>query len=301
MIEKWIFSEPYCDTKIGELNVKTDAALDGFENYTPDQLRYHYELEKSLAGRLKTASAAQRKDLYTSLYDELFTKLPFHPQHQKKNDAGTAASLPKYELDFLERYLTPETTFLELGAGDCRLSLEVARRVKQVYAIDVSDVITRGLNAPANFKLILSDGSSVPVPPGSVDVAYSNQLMEHLHPDDVVSQLRAVHASLRKGGKYICQTPHRFAGPSDVSRFFDQVATGFHLKEYSNRELYILFKQAGFSDVQNPRQFGAHRITLPVWISMLLESSISQLSYGLRKRLYWKMSRVISLRLVAVK
>jgi hypothetical protein len=39
-------------------------------------------------------------------------------------------------------------------------------------------------------------------------------------------------------------------GPSDISQYFeDEVASGFHLKEYSNRELRDLFKAAGFASV----------------------------------------------------
>ena len=301
MIEKWIFSKPHCDIKISQLNVKISEELEGFADYTPNQLRYHYELEKSLANKLKAASAAQRKTLYTSLYNELFTKLPFHPQHQRRDDVASRSSKIKLEMKFLGQYLSPESTFLEIGPGDCRLSLEVAKRAKQVYAIDVTDVVAQGLDAPDNFELILSDGSSVPIPPDSVDVAYSNQLIEHLHPDDTVKQLRAIYASLRKDGRYICITPHRFNGPNDVSRFFDEVATGFHLKEYTNFELNTLFKQAGFSSVHNPKKVGKKYINLPIWISILLESLISKLPYLLRKRLYRRMSKIINLRLVAIK
>ena len=49
--------------------------------------------------------------------------------------------------------------------------------------------ISRNQDRPANASLVLSDGSSVPVLPDSVDGAYSRQLMEHLHPDDAMDQL----------------------------------------------------------------------------------------------------------------
>ena len=53
-----------------------------------------------------------------------------------------------------------------------------------VYAVEVSEEITGNLAFPRNVRLLLSDGTSIPVPDASVAVAYSNQLMEHLHPDD---------------------------------------------------------------------------------------------------------------------
>jgi SAM-dependent methyltransferase len=139
--------------------------------------------------------------------------------------------------------------FLEVGAGDCALSFAVAAFVKQVYAVDVSAEITRAASVPANFKLILSDGCSIDVPEGSVHLAYSNQLMEHLHPDDAFEQLRNIHRALAPGGVYICSTPNRLNGPHDVSRYFSDRAGGFHLREYTTSELSQIFRSAGFSKV----------------------------------------------------
>src|SRR5581483_7134702 len=48
---------------------------------------------------------------------------------------------------------------------------------------------------------------------------------------------------------YICVTPNRLSGPHDVSRNFDTVATGFHLKDYTIGELAALFQQVGFRRV----------------------------------------------------
>ena len=75
------------------------------------------------------------------------------------------------------------------------------------------------------------------MPAGSVDLAFSDQLMEHLHPDDAVEQLRNIHRALKPGGVYVCVTPNRLYGPSDISAFFDDEARGFHLKEYSLDEI----------------------------------------------------------------
>ena len=73
--------------------------------------------------------------------------------------------------------------------------------------------------------------------------------MEHLHPDDACNQLNNIYSVLKSGGKYICITPNSFYGPHDISKYFDDVATGFHLKEYTITELSKLFREAGFSRV----------------------------------------------------
>src|SRR5688572_21898007 len=113
----------------------------------------------------------------------------------------------------LSRFLTPGAVFLEVGAGDCRLTLEVARHVRKAYALDVSQEVNKGLRCPDNFEFVLSNGTNIPVPSGSVTVAYSYQLMEHVHPDDALEQLTNIYRALAPGGVYICITPNRLSGP----------------------------------------------------------------------------------------
>jgi SAM-dependent methyltransferase len=118
--------------------------------------------------------------------------------------------------------------------------------VAKVYAVDVSAEIVRNVELPSNIELLLSDGCTIPWPTNGVDVPFSNQVMEHLHPDDAMQQLRDVYNVLKPGGLYICLTPNRLSGPHDISVFFDDNATGFHLKEYTLGELITFFRQVGF-------------------------------------------------------
>jgi SAM-dependent methyltransferase len=121
------------------------------------------------------------------------------------------------------------------------------------------------------------------LPENTVDVAYSNQLMEHLHPDDALEQLRNLFHVLTPGGIYICITPNALTGPHDVSRYFDQVSTGFHLKEYTIGELKALFKEAGFSKVR--AYIGARGFYLPFPVLPLVccEKMLSLLTYAVRR------------------
>lgn len=217
---------------------------------TPALLRQHYEVERELADRLRHATREERRGLYGSVYDELYRRVPHHPQLTRKSSPELTRERLGPQLRILGPYIGPDTDLLEIGPGDCALSLELAKRVRRVYGLDVSEEITRRLELPSNFQLILSDGTSVPLPPESVDVAFSNQLMEHLHPDDALEQLTGIWRALRNGGVYICITPNRLMGPHDISRHFDPVATGFHLKEYTVTELSQMFRTVGFRRVQ---------------------------------------------------
>jgi SAM-dependent methyltransferase len=220
------------------------------EDRPPALLRQHYEVERELADRLRHATREQRRSLYGPVYDELYQRVPHHPQLTRKSspELSRAGLIPQLRL--LRPYVRPETTLLEIGPGDCALSIALAAQVRQVYGLDVSEEITHRVSLPSNFQLILSDGTSVPLPPDSVDVAYSNQLMEHLHPDDALEQLEGIWRALRPGGVYICITPNGLSGPHDISEHFDSVATGFHLKEYTVGELSQLFRKVGFRKVQ---------------------------------------------------
>jgi SAM-dependent methyltransferase len=256
------------------------------ERRDAEQIREHYELEKELANKLRNSTREQRRALYGAVYDELFRRLRHHPQSVRKFDPEVRSKLVVSELRRLTHFLKPESTFLEIGAGDCQLSLAVARFVKRVYAVDISEEITSSTaRRPENFRLVMSDGYSIAVPRGSAQIAYSNQLMEHLHPDDAVEQLRSIYAALAPGGKYICVTPSRLAGPHDVSCCFDDVATGFHLKEYTTRELDNLFKDAGFTETCMYLTTQWFIVLLPVRIAIVLERVLEMLPRPLQKRL----------------
>jgi SAM-dependent methyltransferase len=253
---------------------------------TSEQVREHYEVEKSLASRLKRASKEERRSaLNVELHEELFRRIPHHPlltQRRSQNDRHKAVSR---QLSKFSDLLDANKCFLEIGPGDCAVSFAVAEKVAQVYAVDVNKLLTDENQVPSNFQLFISDGVSIPVQPGRIDIAYSDQLMEHLHPEDAYDQLENVYEALAPGGVYFCETPNRLNGPHDISRFFDDVATGFHLKEYTVGELAALFREAGFTKVQMCTGFKGKYHRLPTFPARLLEWSLQILPRDLQKKL----------------
>jgi hypothetical protein len=270
---------------------------------TTAQLREHYEIEKELASRLRNASEIERRHLYSSVYNELFQRLPQHPGLIGKSLQEQTRESVFAQMKILKHYLNKETTFLEVGPGDCALSLGVAKLVKQVYAIDVSDQIIRDLILPENFEFILSDGCSISIPQGSVDLAYSSELMEHLHPDDALVQLHNIYNALTFRGVYICITPNKLKGPHDISKYFDTMATGLHLKEYTISELSNLFKDAGFSKIKVLVGGRGIHINTPVFPSILCEKLLCMFPYTLRKSIAVSLPfrAMLGIRLVGIK
>jgi 2-polyprenyl-3-methyl-5-hydroxy-6-metoxy-1,4-benzoquinol methylase len=67
---------------------------------------------------------------------------------------------------------------------------------------------------------------------GFFDLVVSQQVIEHVHPEDVPIHLREVARVLRAGGTVAIETPNRRTGPQDVSRGFAVEAEGLHLREW---------------------------------------------------------------------
>jgi SAM-dependent methyltransferase len=268
-----------------------------------ERLRAHYRVERRLADRLRTAPDAEaRRVIFATMYDELFHEVPDHPR-LRASGSGQASRARDvlWNMAQLRSFLAPECTFLEVGAGDCALSSRVAAAVKTVYAVDISDQHAGAL--PGNATLAISDGTSIPVPEGSVDVAFSDQLMEHLHPEDAREQLRNIQRALKPGGVYVCITPNRLYGPSDISAYFEHEARGFHLREYTLAEIVAILRDAGFGEVRAYAGARGLFVRVPRAFIGATEWLLGCLPPGLRRRAAatLPMRALLGLRVAAVK
>ncbi|MCB0065397.1 MAG: class I SAM-dependent methyltransferase [Caldilineaceae bacterium] len=265
-----------------------------------EQLREHYEIEKELANRLRNASREERRGLYNEVYDERLRRIPHHPLATKAADPVAQQAAVTPQLKLLQPLLKAEHVFMEVGPGDCALAMAVAPYVRHVHGVDVSDGLVQEGARPENFELHIADGFEIPVPVGSVHVAYSNQMMEHLHREDALEQLANIHRAMAPGGCYVCITPNRLSGPWDISRHFDDVATGLHMHEYTVAEMVETFRQVGFRRVRAFVSYEGHHLTpqLPVAPFCWLEWGLAHLPRTLRRNLSHSLTAV---KIVAIK
>jgi SAM-dependent methyltransferase len=271
------------------------------EARTPEQVIEHYEIEKALAERLRASSSPEeRKELYSAVYDEFNKRIPYYAALSNNHTKQAALMIGTPQWNFLRRFLHKNTVFLEVGAGTCAMALTVARAVKKVYALEVSQEVLKHVKGPGNFEALIFDGLSIPPLPEGIDVAYSDQIIEHIHPEDVLEQLKSVYQALLPGGLYVCLTPNGLNGPHDISKYFDLVATGFHLKEYNNTELVRLFQRAGFAQVWVYVGAAGYYIRWPFFGIKLLESFLSFLPLQIRRTIA-RISLPWNIRLVGVK
>jgi len=251
-----------------------------------DRIRAHYLLERSLAWRLRRSTRAERKAglLYTELYDALLSQLPDHPRK-----ALTATSIQKArnrQIRLLRARLSPNDGFLEIGGGACQVALGISPYVAEAIVVDVTDELVPADHGQEKFKFLKTEGVVLPLPNSSVSFVYSNQLMEHLHPDDAAEQLKEILRVLASGGRYFCRTPSKYTGPHDVSKYFSDTPEGMHICEYGYRDIAELFSRAGFRSMRvelTPAGIGMGR--LPLAIAAALEASLDALSPSMRRGL----------------
>lgn len=217
-------------------------------NRTFEQVKNHYLVEKAIADRLKRANREERKQIYATMYDELFSKVPDHPRLTIREDKQLTLSASRGKLAILSPYIDQSTIFAEFGPGDCKFAMEVAKYVKFVYGIDISDQRNPDDRVPENFQLIVYDGYSLDgIQENSIDIIFSDYLIEHLHPEDTKDHFILAHRLLKDSGKYVFRTPSAFTGPTDVSQYFSDEPEGFHLKEWTYTELRQMLTRTGYS------------------------------------------------------
>jgi ubiquinone/menaquinone biosynthesis C-methylase UbiE len=254
--------------------------------------RYHDQcaFETDIAHKLRTANRVERMRLYGAVYDEYAIRYP----ESLPTDDDRVLRTAGFEKAFLSQFLTPSTVMAEIGPGRCHLAYAVAPLVRKIYGVDVASDTANKAGRPSNFELVLTDGIRMPFDSDSIDLVSSNQLMEHLHPDDAAEQLREIYRVLRPGGSYICVTPSRINGPHDCSAIFDDIpcpiehglytATGLHLKEYTTRDLLDIFRRVGFKRVQTWIGARGHYIELPPFVMTAIETLLRLIPVSWRKR-----------------
>lgn len=162
-------------------------------------------------------------------------------------------------LQLLSKFLTRDSAFLQVAATDCSLSLSLAESVRRVYAVARSAVVTGTRRFPANFHLIAAEGNCIPVPQASVDLAYSDGLVDQLDPEQTCEQLASVQRALMRGGVFICCARNR-------------LGTGV-APPHTFGELRAMLRKVGFRTVAQHARCAGANVTLPGPLAQLASST----------------------------
>ena len=252
---------------------------------TPERIRHHFEVERELALQMRQSTRKERTELFKTLYTQLFERVPDHPRLTRRETPESSRLKVESQLRLLRPFLHKDTVFVEFAPGDCRLASAVAKEVRSVIGVDISDQRSESEPFPANLELIVYDGYDLSVSDATVDVLFSYQFLEHLHPEDVDAHFALARRLLKPGGVYVFDTPHLYSGPHDVSRFFGNTLQCFHFQEWTYREMLRLLKRHGFSKmcaIRSGRPLASRALN---YLHDLVEFSTGLLPARLRQRL----------------
>jgi SAM-dependent methyltransferase len=230
---------------------KVNYGIPAHAPVTEKMILHHWALERRLTSELLSSDPEHRREVFERCYTTLYSELQWLNEQigvaWKESTGGDAA-------DWAQLIGPPPKRIYEIGSGKGRLIAALAERGYDCTATEITH--ERGEKwtpAHAPLRWTASDGVHLSQfeELDSYDAVISDQVIEHLHPDDLAEHLRGAHAILRPGGRYVFSTPHAYEGPFDVSRVFgsDRPA-GMHLKEYTYGELRTALRDAGFTRIE---------------------------------------------------
>ncbi len=121
--------------------------------------------------------------------------------------------------DFFQRYVDPQNTVLDIGAGYCEFinTINCAEKI----ALDLNEDTLR--YADPNVRVVRSmSNNMVGIDDESVDVAFASNFFEHLPNKEVFLQtLKEIRRVLRPGGKLLILQPNIRFLPGEYWDFID--------------------------------------------------------------------------------
>ncbi|OBH31739.1 SAM-dependent methyltransferase [Mycobacterium sp. E342] len=227
---------------------------------TEQMILDHWKLEKQLTSELLRSTPGDRWQTFNRCYTRLYSELGWLNQFSNLADPRSPQERFGGWLDLIG---PPPKSIYEIGSGQGGLISFLALNGYDCKGTEITGERGEKLlpGTYANPSWGMSDGVHLDrfEPAETYDVVVSDQVIEHLHPDDLESHLTSARSILKKGGRYIFNTPNKYTGPHDVSRVFKRgEPAGMHLKEYTCRELFEAATRAGFADVRYgfvPRRF----------------------------------------------
>lgn len=202
----------------------------------------HVTLENALTKELLDTLPENRWDTFSRCYSRLYIELPWL--------ANTGSDDLSAEL--WRKLLKPGAKLLEIGSGAGRLIGQLSQFGFDCVATEISKGRGKEISNFSNVSWSVSDGINLSQfhRKDSFDYLISDQVIEHLHPDDIIVHCREAFEILKPKGSYFIRTPHRSVGPSDLSKVLSlDDAIFMHLHEYTYEELTKISHEAGFSEI----------------------------------------------------
>lgn len=164
------------------------------------------------------------------------TRYPFHPGRTR---------VWKAICEYLQRDVPEDASVVELGAGYCDFINQV--KAGKRYAVDIDPQAGRYCDPQVRF---LNTGlGDVPLPDGSIDVAFASNLLEHLGPEELEGLLATLARILTARGRLILLQPNYYYC---YRRYWDDFT---HVKAYSHESLPDMLAFDGYTIKRVEKRF----------------------------------------------
>ena len=186
--------------------------------------------EKNPYEAILTASGAARKQVTQELYDDDYRK-------RAAADSGKLPSKSRRKKIAVLRAAIGRghKSILELGCGNGDLTWALVDCAEKIVGVDVShQALDDAQRRESLWHLSKQQAARVEFKPQSAvqlsfadstfDCALSTSMVEHLHPEDLLSHFREVKRVLRPGGKYLVWCPNRLGHHKDRMNHFSMLS-----------------------------------------------------------------------------
>lgn len=193
-------------------------------------------------------SAPQREIIYKEFYHKL---LQFYGRTftQNENIDDKIASKNK-QVQLFQKELINKS-IIDFGCGEGLFLMNIQKNIPHKKLVGVDIFIPESLQQRQDIQFISSSIIEFKSA-DKFDVAFSDNVIEHLSPLDLPAHLHAVYQALKPGGKFIIIMPNKLFGPMDITRIIDNsssgktAAKGGHLNESTYTEMIHALSKAGF-------------------------------------------------------
>ena len=244
LLRRWTFNRQ-CTDEARRLGYRESKRL------FAEKRKFHKTILKERSPRKRALLAIAH---YNKIYSDIKNNIPDDPDRKK-----SFGFVP----DFieLEKDLFKDRIVIDIGCSTGVSTEYISRYAKTVYGLEYSTIILEEAKEQyghvKNIQFLSIDGIKLPFDDGSIDLVYSNDVIEHLHPDDAFMHFREVLRVLKNEGRYYFWTPGKSTGPHDFTKNFYLTGVGVgpkasHIREYIFAEMIEILKEAGYRKVTIP-------------------------------------------------
>jgi 2-polyprenyl-3-methyl-5-hydroxy-6-metoxy-1,4-benzoquinol methylase len=232
-----------------------DSLYPGLKDYAkevgtaPELLIEAFQLEKYYHDLLIKEKKASKRTL---MYEEFYSKLLQLYGRNAVNDQSLDQKIRSKDSQVkLFEHDIKNKSIIDFGCGEGLFLMNIKRNLPYKFLTGVDVYIPDGLKNHPDINFI-SSGIIRFETKEKFDIAFSDNVLEHLSPLDLKDHLKSVYESLVPGGHFIMIMPNRLFGPMDITRIVDNTssgkikAQGGHLNESTYHEMINDLSDAGF-------------------------------------------------------